>query len=139
MGFTTYTDDNIVNALYGGVALAVPATLYVGLSSTQPTVAGGNITEPIIGTNGYTRVAVTNNTTNFPTTSSDAKSNGTAITFPNSTGAWLSGVALGYFCIYDASSGGNLLAYAALNSPQAVAGSGSTISFAAGAMTITIN
>ena len=67
--FTTYLDDAIVNQIFGGVAYTPPANIYIGLSSTLPTVAGGNITEPAIGTNGYARASVANNTTNFPSTS----------------------------------------------------------------------
>jgi hypothetical protein len=139
MPFTTYAADLIVNNLFGGATYTAPATIYIGLSSTLPTVAGGNITEPTIGTNGYARAAVTNNTTNFPTTSTNNKSNGAAITFPTSTGSWLSSASLGYLVFYDAATGGNVLGYAALNNPQVVASSGATLSFAAGALTITIN
>lgn len=137
--FTTYLDDLLVNCIWGGVAITPPATLYVGLSSTLPTVSGGNITEPTIGTNGYARAAVANNTTNFPSTSSNNKSNGTAITFPTSTGAWLSSANLGYLFFSDAASGGNILGFAPLNNPQVVASSGATLSFAAGSLAIAIN
>jgi hypothetical protein len=82
-----------------------PATLYWALSTTVPNEDGSNFTEPV--GNAYARVAVTNNTTNFPaaTTSSGltVKTNGTAITFPNPTGAW--GL-LVYYGIYAVSSGG---------------------------------
>jgi hypothetical protein len=135
MPFTTYLEDLVLNYAYGNATPPSIATRYVGLSTTLPNAAGGNITEPTIGTNGYTRVAYTNNTTNFPTTAADAKSNATAITFPTSTGAWLAGAALGYFFFSDAATGGNILDYATLNSPQMVAGSGATISFAIGAFT----
>jgi hypothetical protein len=139
MPFTTYAADLIVNNLFGGVAYTAPTTIYIGLSSTLPTAAGGNITEPTIGTNGYARAAVTNNTTNFPSTSTNNKSNGAAITFPTSTGSWLSSASLGYLVFYDAATGGNIIGYAALNNPQVVASSGATLSFAAGSLTITIN
>lgn len=139
MAFTTYLDDAIVNSVFGGVNYTPSATLYIGLSSTLPTVAGGNITEPTIGTAGYTRAAVANNTTNFPTTTTNNKSNGAAITFPTSTGAWLASASLGYLFFSDAATGGNILGFAALNNPQVVASSGATLSFAAGSLAITIN
>jgi len=139
MAFTTYLSDALVNEVFGGVAYAGPATLYIGLSSTLPTVAGVNITEPAIGTAGYARAAVANNTTNFPTTSSNNKSNGVAITFPTSTAAWLASASLGYLFFSDAAIGGNILGFAALNNPQVVASSGATLSFSAGSLTITIN
>ena len=139
MAFSTYLADALVNEVFGAVNFVAPTTLYIGLSSTLPTVAGGNITEPTIGTSAYARASVTNNTTNFPTTSTNAKSNGAAITFPTSTGAWLASASLGYLVFYDAATAGNVLGYAALNNPQVVASSGATLSFAIGSLTITIN
>ena len=139
MAFSTYLADALVNEIFGAVNFTPPTTLYIGLSSTLPTAAGGNITEPTIGTNGYARASVVNNTTNFPSTSSNNKSNGTAITFIASTGAWLASAQLGYLFFSDAASGGNILGFAALNNPQVVASSGATLSFAASSLTITIN
>jgi len=139
MAFTTYLADALVNEVFGGVNFTPPTTLYIGLSSTLPVVGGTNITEPTVGTNGYARASVANNTTNFPTTSTNNKSNGTAITFPTSTGAWLSSASLGYLVFYDAATSGNVLGFASLNNPQVVASSGATLSFAIGSLTITIN
>ncbi|MDR3598119.1 hypothetical protein [Clostridium sp.] len=139
MPFTTYLADGLVNQVFGAVSFTAPTTLYIGLSSTLPTVSGGGITEPTIGTNGYARAAVANNTTNFPSTSSNNKSNGAAITFPTSTGSWLSSASLGYLFFSDAATGGNILGYATLNNPQVVASSGATLSFASSSLTITIN
>jgi hypothetical protein len=60
---------------------------------------------------GYARVAVANNTTNFPATSNDTKSNGTDITFPIATADW-GQIAL--VTIWDASTGGNAWFWATL-------------------------
>ena len=139
MAFTTYLADALVNEVFGGVNFTPPTTLYIGLSSTLPVVGGTNITEPTVGTNGYARASAANNTTNFPTTTTNNKSNGAAITFPTSTGAWLTAASLGYLVFYDAATGGNVLGYAALNNPQVVASSGATLSFAIGSLAITIN
>lgn len=139
MAFSTYLADALVNEVFGGVNWTPPTTIYIGLSSTLPTVAGGNITEPTIGTSGYARASAANNTTNFPTTTTNNKSNGAAITFPTSTGSWLSSASLGYLVFYDAATGGNVLGFATLNNPQVVASSGATLSFATGSLTIIIN
>lgn len=61
---TNYANAQIQSALYGGSSLGAPATWYVGWSTTQPNQDGSNVTEP--SGNGYARVAVTNNATNFP-------------------------------------------------------------------------
>lgn len=62
---------------------------------------------------GYARVSITNNTTNFPNASNGSKSNGTVITFPSATVAW--GTVVGWG-IWDASTGGNLIAKGFLHS-----------------------
>lgn len=131
MPFTYYLDNKIVDLAFGGVAYSAPATVYVGLSTTTPTQSSTNVTEP--SGNGYARVAVTNNTSNWPSASNGSKSNANAIIFPTSTGSWGT---LTYFVIYDASTGGNLMGYGALTNSQTVS-TGNTLSFAASALTIT--
>jgi len=133
MPLTYYTDNALINQLFGNTAYSTPTTYYFGLSTSAPAQGGTGVTEP--SGNGYARVAVTNNTTNFPAASNGSKTNGTAITFPTSTGSWGT---VSYFVIYDASSAGNLIAYGALNNPQTVS-SGDTLSFAANAITFTLN
>jgi hypothetical protein len=135
MPYSTYLANQLLNEAFGGAAYTPPATIYIGLSSTTPTAAGGNVTEPSTGS--YARVVVTNNTTNWPTTSTGSKSNATVITFPASTAAWLASAALTSFVIYDAATAGNMLASGALNNPQIVNSSGVTLSFAVGTLTIT--
>ena len=94
--------SDMLNTEFRGVASTAPATYYVALSTTEPADDGTNVTEP--SGNGYARVAVTKNTTNWtdPTTSR-ALSNAVAITFPTPTGSW--GTVL-YVALYTASSGG---------------------------------
>lgn len=102
--------NDMLNTLFGGVATTAPATYYVGLSTTQPTDAGTGITEPSTG--AYARVAVTNNTTNFPNASARAKSNGTAITFPSPTGTWGT---VKWAVLYTASTGGTFCGWGELS------------------------
>lgn len=82
-----------------------PATWYFGLSTTTPADDGTGFTEPVGG--AYARVAMTNNATNFPvsTTASGVttKANGAKITWPNPTGLW--GL-IGYVGVFTAASGG---------------------------------
>ena len=131
--FADYLENELLDHVFGGADYVRPATLYVGLSTTTITDAGGNITEPVGG--NYARVAVTNNATNFPAAASGAKANGTAISFPEATGAW--GTITDFF-ISDASPGGNILCYGALDASKTVS-SGETISFAVGALDITLD
>lgn len=107
-----------------------PATLYIAGFTTTPTAAGGG-TEVTGGS--YARVAVTNNSTNFPAASGASKSNGTAFTFPQATadqGLWKG------MGIFDAASGGNLRAFADLVTNRQIY-SGDTPSFAAGSLVFT--
>jgi len=103
--FADYLENKVLDHVLGGPDYSRPATVYMGLSTSTITDAGGNITEPV--GNNYSRVAITNNDTNFPAASGGAKSNGTAITFPTPSGDW--GTITDYF-IADAATDGNILA-----------------------------
>lgn len=130
---STYLANATADAILGASAWTPPATVYVGLYSTAPTGGGSGGTE-FDGTTepGYARVAVTNNSTNFPAASSGSKATGAAITFAANSGgtAWANAVAFG---IWDASTAGNLLGYGSCTplacnaGSQLVIPSGSTI------------
>jgi hypothetical protein len=130
--FTDFLELEVLDHVFGAAAYSAPATLYVGLSTTTITDAGGNITEP--AGNNYARAVVTNNSTNFPAAAAGSKSNGTDINFNVPSGAW--GTILDFF-IGDAASAGNILAYGTLTASQSPT-SGNTVKFAAGALTITL-
>lgn len=130
--FFDYWENKVLDKFLGSDATAIPATVYAALSTTTPTDAGGNITEP--SGNNYSRVAVTNNSTNFPNASGGAKSNGAAITFPTASGSWGT---VTHVVFYDASSAGNALFYADLTVAKAIA-SGDTASFATSALTFSL-
>lgn len=138
MPLTNYADQKLVQLLFGDTAYTIPTTLYVGLSTTTPTQAGTNFTEPSGG--AYARVAVTNNTTNWVAATSQPatgyeQANGTTITFPTATASWGT---VTYFGIFDASTSGNLIAFGALTTSQTIASS-DTASFAVQSLTIEIN
>jgi hypothetical protein len=127
---SNYLENAILNHVLGGQTYTPPATVYVALFTVAPGEAGGG-TE--VSGGGYSRVAVANNTTNWPTTTSGQKSNANAITFPQATANWGTIVAWGLF---DAATGGNLLYYGDV-SPSRAVNSGDTAQFAAGALTFT--
>ncbi len=91
---------------------ALPASYYLGLSTTAPTVAGGNVTEPASG-KGYARVQLTGLTA----PSNGVVKNGTALQFPESTASWGT---ITHYVVYDAATSGNLLFYGALSSSRTV-------------------
>ena len=120
MSFTNYLEHATLDYLFGVTSYTPSGTLYVGLSTTTPTEAGANFTEPN-ATGGYARVALTNNKTNWSNASqvgtSGTISNNTAITFPTSSG-WGT---VTHFGLFDASGGGaNLLVQSALAVSKAV-------------------
>lgn len=102
----------------------------MALYTAAPTDAGGG-TEVTGGS--YARVAVTNNSTNWPAAAAGAKSNGTVITFPTATADWGTIVA---FAILDASSGGNFLYWATLTTNRDIL-TGDVGSFAVGTLVVT--
>lgn len=111
---TNYAANKVLQALCGKAnSLTLGQTAYVGLSTTAPTVAGGNVTEP--SGNGYSRVMLGNYNQSYTqkmgTPSGGAISNTEIIYYPEATGAWGT---ITHFCIYDAPTGGNLLAFGAL-------------------------
>lgn len=132
MGRLSDAQANLLLDLYFSKAsnTGVPATLYVGLSTTTPTNTGTSVTEPSTG--AYARVAVTNNATNFPAATARAKSNGTDIVFPTATGSWGT---ITHFVIYDALTSGNFVAWGALTVPVSVI-TGATVTFATGSLVI---
>ncbi|MBP2370217.1 hypothetical protein JOF36_005913 [Pseudonocardia parietis] len=103
----------------------------MGLSTSDPSDDGTNFVEPIGGS--YARVAVTNNVTNWPASSTGSgvtlKSNGAKITYPNPTGNWGEIRAYG---IFTASSGGTPEYFNKLDSPITAQSGNSPVEFDVG-------
>lgn len=147
----------------GGLAGGVPMpmlsmyqNLYIGLSSqafsgsTQANLLSG---EPA-NANGYARIGypagastpttLWNTQLNFPSPTAATPSVLTTAngpwSFPASTGSWDSGSTLSTMFIADSYSygSGNILVAGALTTPQAVASSGITLSFANAAISLTL-
>lgn len=127
---SNYLENAILNHVLGAQTYTPPGTVYVALYTTAPGETGGGVE---VSGGGYARVAVTNNTTTWPTTTNGQKSNGTAITFPQATAAWGTVVAWG---LLDAATGGNLLYYGDI-SPSRTINAGDVAQFAVGALTFT--
>jgi hypothetical protein len=93
------------------VTSGTPATFYIGLFLVSPTSAGGGV--EVVG-NGYARVAVANNGTQWTgpsLTSPSVSSNANAINFTTPTADWGS---IGFVGVLDALIGGNLISYSPL-------------------------
>ena len=132
-----YLEAKLLDAVFGQTALPSIGTVYVALYTVIPTDVNASGTEVTGGS--YARVAVTNNTTNWPNatgTNPASKSNGTAITFPAPTANW--GVVVG-FAIYDAASTGNELCWSALTVNKTINNGDAAPSFGIGALVITLD
>lgn len=129
---TNYERNRAIDVRYGSASsYTKPATVYVALFTSMPTVLGNDGTEVAGGS--YARVAVTNNGTNFPNAVAGVKQNGAVITFPQATAGWGAIVGVG---IYDAATSGNLQDFATLTTPKTVQ-NGDVFSLPVGQMTIT--
>jgi hypothetical protein len=136
MSFCDYLEAGILDYVFGKQALTQPNTLYLGVA-TGISEAGVVQGEPTIGVSSYARVAITNNNTNFPNATGGSKANGAVFTFPAATGSW--GTVSKFFISDSATSlTTNTLGYGDLTVPKTV-GDGDTLSFAIGALTITLD
>ena len=111
---TTYTNNKLLDAQHGKATYTAPANIYAALSTTTPTIAGGNFTEP--SGNGYARVAVP--AASWASASGGSSANTAAINFAAASGSGWGTVT--YMGFYDALTGGNLLSYDDLPAPQSV-------------------
>jgi len=131
--FADWMENKVLDHYFGQTASGSPASVYFALSTTTITDAGGNLTEP--SGNGYARKSMTNNKTTWGTASAGSVSNAAQIDFAQASGSWGTVVD---FAVMDAASGGNMLAYGTLSTSKTI-DSGDTASFAASAITITLN
>ena len=127
-GFSDYLEDKVLDHVFGGTAYSAPSTLYVALYTSAPSDTGGG-TE--VSGGGYVRKTTTFNVSGTnPTTASNAG----AIEYPTATANYGTVVAVG---IFDASSSGNLLAYANLSASKVVS-TGDVFRFNTGDLDVTL-
>lgn len=119
----------ILNHAFGKATWTPPATYYLALSTTTPTDAAGNFTEPVGGS--YARVhALAADWNSASSTAPTVLTNANSLAFPAATGSWGTCTYLG---LYDASSAGAFTWFGALAVAQSIT-TGATLSFAAGAI-----
>jgi hypothetical protein len=106
-GFTDRVAQGILAHIVGKTPLFTLPTAYVALFTAVGTDAGTGFTEPVGG--GYARVSTVAGDWNAASGSAPSQiSNANPINFPTATANWGSIIGFG---LYDASSGGNLLAW----------------------------
>ena len=150
-GMSDFLENKVIDWLFRAQAIGItgataaagtgPANLYVGLLTAAPNDAGGG-TE--VSGGNYARVTVASSMANWAGTQSAGSttassgtggqtSNNGAVSFPTPNATWGS---VTHFGIYDAATTGNLLFHAALTDPKTI-NNGDSVSFAAGALTVT--
>ena len=140
--FSDYVENKLVDLLVRGQTFTPPATIWVGLSTSA--CSDNSFGTEVTG-GSYARASVTASLANFAgtqgsgtTTASSGTggvtSNNGVINFATPTASW--GLVTHWF-LADASSAGNLLVCSTLTQSKTI-NTGDTVSFAAAALTVTV-
>jgi hypothetical protein len=140
---SNYLENKVIDWFFRAQTFTPPAGLHVGLLTSAPSDTGGG-TE--VSGNAYARQNLAPSLTNWAgtqgagSTSTSSGTNGTTsnngiITFPTPTASWGT---VTHFAIYDASTGGNLLWYGALQIAKTI-NQGDTVTFPAASLTVQID
>lgn len=125
MSASNYLENKLLEHIFKNTSYTSPATVYLALYTSDPTDADSG-TEVTGGS--YARQTAT-----FA-----AASSGTIATNANITFTSMPSCTVTYWGIRDASTGGNLLASGAFNTPTALA-SGDTLTVTSGSLTISLD
>lgn len=127
-----YLEQQLRNHIFRTASFSKPSALYVALYTGAPTDAGGGTG---VAGNAYARAQCNPADANWAegTSTDGVVSNAVAINFPTPTAAWGT---VTHFSIFDASTGGNMLAWGALNQSRSI-NTGDTVSFPIGNLTFT--
>jgi hypothetical protein len=124
--FSNYLENALINAVLRNTSYTSPATVYVGLFTSDPTDAGSG-TE--VSGGSYARVAVT-----FGAPSNGVSTNSAAVEFAQATDSWGT---VSHIGIHDASSTGNLLFHTALDTSKTIE-TGDIFKIAIGSLSVTL-
>jgi hypothetical protein len=125
MSYSDYLENKVQAHVFSGTAYTSP-TLYVGLF-TSATADDGSGTE--VSGGAYARQAMSMSTTG------DSSTNSAAVEYPTATASWGT---VTHMAIYDAVSGGNMLAHGALTASKII-DSGDVFRFPSGDVDITLS
>lgn len=103
---------------------------YIGLSTTAPSIDGTGVTEPGAYGTGYARVPIDN----LSAPSNGEVANESIVAFDESLSNW--GMAR-YYVVFDAQSGGNLLAFEELSEARSME-TNSVMMFKAGEISFSV-
>jgi hypothetical protein len=123
---SNYLENALINATLRNTSYTSPATVYIGLYTSDPTDAN---TGTEVSGGSYTRTAVT-----MGAPSNGVSTNTAAVEFPQASGSWGT---VGWIGILDASSSGNLLYHTALDTSKTIS-SGDIFKIAIGGLSVTL-
>lgn len=124
---SNYLEDALINATLRNTSYTSPATIYVGLYTSDPTDANSG-TE--VSGGSYARTAVT-----FGAPSNGASLNDAAVEFPQATASWGT---VAYIGILDAATSGNLMYHTALDTSKTI-DTGDIFKIAIGSLSVTLS
>jgi hypothetical protein len=129
-GFSDYWENKILDHIFGKGSYTTP-TIYVGLSTADPTDDGSGLAEP--SGNGYARTQTS--ASDWNAASNGSLDNASDITFAQATGSWGT---ITHFALFDAATAGNMLAHGVLSQSKTIVNS-DTARFQAGDLDISLD
>ena len=123
---SNYLENALINATLRNTSYTSPATVYIGLYTSDPTDAN---TGTEVSGGSYARTAVT-----MGAPSNGVSTNSAAVEFPQASGSWGT---VGWIGILDASTSGNLLYHTALDTSKTIS-SGDIFKIAIGGLSVTL-
>jgi hypothetical protein len=124
---SNFLETALINATLRNTSYTSPATVYVGLYTSDPTDAN---TGTEVSGGSYARTAVT-----FGSPSNGTSTNSAAVEFPQATGSWGT---VAYIGILDASTSGNLLYHTALDVSKTI-DTGDIFKIAIGSLSVNLS
>jgi len=128
MSFSNYLETELLDHVFTNSAYTAPSTLYLALFTSNPADDASGTEVSTSGT-AYARQTVT-----F-TVSGNTATTSAAVEFPTATASFGT---VTHVAVYDASTAGNLIAYAALTSSKAI-DTGDVFRVPAGDLDITLD
>ena len=128
MSFSNYLETELLEHVFTNTAYTAPSTLYLALFTSNPAEDASGTEVTTSGT-AYARQTVT-----F-TVSGDTATTDAAVEFPTATANYGT---VSHVAIFDASSAGNMIAYAALTTSKAIE-TGDVFRVPAGDLDITLD
>lgn len=128
MSFTNYLENAVMDHVFGSGTFTKPAGRYVALFTAAPGEAGGGIEVSALG---YARQSAAFTVSGDTPTAAE---NTSAVEFPTALASWGT---VTHAAVFDAITGGNMLAYAALAEAKPIS-TGDVFRFPAGNLEFTL-